>query len=140
MSKNKNCSDYLGIHIAENVLSKVFKDVIKMPNNNPGYDFICSNGYKIDVKSACMKKDRPDSWYFHTENNFIADYFLCIAFDNREDLNPLHMWLIPSNTITNKNSSLYISNKSIDVWNRYEKSIYNIIQCCNSFRWATIDI
>ena len=101
MSENKECSLYLGVHVAEQVLSKVFKNVKQMPNGNKGYDFICNKNMKIDVKSSTiLKRDyKSDSWLFQIKRNKIADYFLCLAFDNREDLNPLHIWLIPSENI-----------------------------------------
>ena len=49
---NKSSSHYLGTHIAEQVLSKVFKDVVRMPPNNPGYDF---EMYRIDKVDDVMK-------------------------------------------------------------------------------------
>ena len=48
---------------AERVLSKVFKNVIRQPHYTPGFDFICGRGFKIDVKSACMRTS--GSWMFH---------------------------------------------------------------------------
>ena len=56
--KLKSCPAYLGIHIAEQVLSKVFKNIKMMPMHNPGYDFICNHGKKIDVKSSCIQKNK----------------------------------------------------------------------------------
>lgn len=44
MSENKSCSIFLGVHVAEKVLSRVFKDVKQMPTHNPGYDFVCNRG------------------------------------------------------------------------------------------------
>lgn len=103
MSENKDCNLYLGVHIAENALSKIFEDVQRMPYGNPKYDFICGRGFKIDVKSACQYIDRGRVvWSFHINCNTIADYFLCIAFDNRKHLNPLHIWLIGGDEIINK--------------------------------------
>lgn len=54
-NENRMCSQYLGIFIGEKVLSKVFKNVERMPINHSGYDFICGNGYKIDVKVSCRR-------------------------------------------------------------------------------------
>lgn len=131
MSENKNCSAYLGIHIAERVLSLAFNNVEIMPNNNPGYDFICNNGYKIDVKSSVLHhRNNWAGWNFAIGKNKIADYFLCIAFDNRTDLNPLHIWIIPSN-ILNTQSGATISISTLDKWKKYEKDIDNVITCCN---------
>lgn len=95
MSENEDCCMYLGIHIAERILSKIFENVMRMPINNRGYDFICKKGYKIDVKSATLV-NRPNSnryWSFHINHNDIADYFLLIGFDDRENLEPMHIWL-----------------------------------------------
>lgn len=39
ITKNKECSDYLGCYIAERLLSKIYPDVQVMPHGNPGYDF-----------------------------------------------------------------------------------------------------
>ncbi len=66
MSDNRECSSFLGCHIAEQVLSKTFKDVEIMPPSNPGYDFICNKGKKIDVKSSCLRYKNPKhkSWMF----------------------------------------------------------------------------
>ncbi len=101
MSKNKECPAYLGIFLSERVLSKVFESVTRMPNNNVGYDFICKNDFKIDVKSACLQKykankakDEYKVWKFNIRHNKIADYFLLLAFNNRTDLEPQHIWLI----------------------------------------------
>ena len=129
---NTECSMYLGVDIAENVLSKVFNDVEIMPPNNPGYDFICNKGKKIDVKSACPRK-KDTTWNFTIKYNTIADYFLCIAFDNREDLNPLHIWLIPGNLV-NKNSGKTISKSTFHKWDKYELDITKTIECCDHIK------
>ena len=91
MKLNKKCSQFLGCHVAERVLSHVFKDVQRMSNGNKGYDFICNKGFKIDVKSSCIQKN--NSYIFSIRYNNIADYFLCIAFDNRENLNPQYIFV-----------------------------------------------
>ena len=128
---NKCCPDYLGVTVAEKVLSKVFKNVQRMPMNNPGFDFICGRGYKIDVKSACKLKDR-NTWMFCINHNRIAGYFLVLAFDNRDDLNPLHVWLIPGRAV-NHLSILAISLSTIEKWSQYELigKLDKVIACCN---------
>lgn len=137
MTKNPGCSSYLGVHIAEDVLSKVFKDVHKMPMNNKGYDFVCNMGYKIDVKSSCRyhRKNRSDGWGFTINRNKIADYFLCIAFDNRKDLNPEYLWLLPGKEINNK-KGVSIAESTIKKWKQYELNdkLNKVINCCNSLR------
>ena len=92
MGKNRDCSKFLGIHVAEQVLTKVFDNVEVMPHNNIGFDIICNRRKKIDVKSSCMHKN--GRWMFNIKHNMIADYFLFLAFDNRKYLNPLYIKLM----------------------------------------------
>ena len=138
ISINKSCSQYLGITVAEQVLSKVFKNVKQMSPNHPRYDFVCNKGKKIDVKSATLKFDkrRPNDkgkWYFNINKNTIADYFLCIAFDNREDLNPQHLWLIPGKEI-NHLLGFGISKSNVHKWKKYSQPINKVISCCNTLK------
>jgi len=134
MEKNKNCPMFLGCHIAERVLSHVFKDVERMPANNPGFDFICNKGMKIDVKSSCLHKNR----YLFTLNcNKIADYILLIGFDNRENLNPQHIWLI-KNELINEVKSLAITNTEpcLLELSKYELTdkLKETIECCTKLK------
>lgn len=134
MSKNRSCSMFLGVHIAERVLSMVFDNVKQMQNCNPGYDFICDKGKKIDVKSSCLRySGKTPFWSFHTEYNKIPDYFLCLAFDNRKNLTPLHMWLLPTDKF-NHLSAAVISTSTIDKWNRYNISVDKVTGCCDILR------
>ncbi len=52
MSENDECSSYFSIYIAENYVMKTFEDPVKMPRNNPGFDWICKNGKKIEHKDV----------------------------------------------------------------------------------------
>ena len=140
---NKECANYLGIHIAERLLSKIFENVTRMPYGNPSYDFICKKGYKIDVKSSCIRKNR-NNWSFGIDKNQIADYFLLLAFDNRKDLNPLHIWLIKGNEMLgngnmvkkplNVRNTLTIFNteKNIGLYKKYEQidKLEKLKECC----------
>lgn len=130
---NNKCGIWLGIHVAEQVLSKVFKNFQRMPTNNPGYDFICGKNYKIDVKSSCLVKNKLKTWTFVINKNIIANYFLCLAFDNRGDLNPLHIWLIPSNILNHKVSTS-ISESTLYKWSQYEQSLDKVLTCCNTMK------
>lgn len=133
---NKDCPAYLGCTIAETVLSHVFKNVEIMPIQNPGFDFICGKGFKIDVKSSCRykRKKRQDSWRFNIRYNMTADYFLCLAFDNRQDLNPEHIWLIPSVNVNDK-SGITITESKLNNWSKYELHRLNdIITYCNTMK------
>ena len=69
-SENRQCPAFLGVHVAEQVLSKVFKDVKKMPYGHKGFDFICNKGKKIDVKSSCMRAS-GSNWAFDIRKNKI---------------------------------------------------------------------
>jgi len=106
-----------------------------MPLENPGYDFVCSRGYKIDVKSSTRSTRYPNTWTFHINKNTTADYFLCIAFDNRADLNPEHMWLIPGNII-NDRSAVRISDGALAEWEAYHlaEKLDEVKLCCNTLK------
>lgn len=102
--KHTSCTWYLGVHIAEPMLLEYFGNATRAQPNTVGYDYICSKGYKIDVKASCVIQPKWTSpyWGFGIRRNNIADYFLCIAFDNRTDLNILHTWLIPALVVVDK--------------------------------------
>lgn len=124
MSENRDCSMFLGVHVAERVLSRVFKDVQTMPMNHRGHDFICNRGKKIDVKSSTTLRHatRSNRWQFDIRRNTIADYFLCIAFNNRDELTPIHIWLIPG-AMLSKNTAVSISTTRIDKWDEYRLDV-----------------
>lgn len=137
MSENKTCSDYLGVHIAERVLSAFFENITRMPCNNPGYDYICGRGFKIDVKSSCLRyrTDASPYWGFNIRGNVNADYFLLLAFNDRDALEPQHVWLIPLD-VMNGRKNLLIPNvsKSLAKWERFERPLDKVIACCKSLR------
>jgi hypothetical protein len=137
MQDAKDCSAFLGVVVAERVLSTFFTNIQRMPYGNPGYDFRCGKGFKIDVKSGCRKtrEGSADQWHFEIRLNKTADYFLCLAFDNRESLNPEHVWLIPGNVVNNK-QLLSISESRIDKWLQFEHSTSKVIICCHKLRGA----
>ncbi len=145
IDEDKNSSQYLGIVVAERVLSKVFKDVKRTPMTNEGYDFICRRGYKIDVKSSCLNES--NFWHFAIKRNKIADYFLFLAFDNREDLNPKRIWLIKGTEIIKTENLIAPLNERQSFWilntrqgrKRYKKyrktdKLRETISCCNVLR------
>lgn len=137
MNEIKECSMFLGCYVAENILSLEFKNIIRMKVTNPGYDYVCGKGYFIDVKSSCLSKDKwgSEKWKFHIERNKIADFFLLIGFDNRNDLNPMHIWLVPGHII-NSRIGIGISNNvnSLNKYKIYERSLDNAILCCNEMK------
>jgi hypothetical protein len=133
----KDCTAWLGVHIAEHALSNFFEDITRMPTGNPGYDFICKNGFKIDVKSSCIRTPVHHSprWTFTIDKNQLADYFLLLAFDSRESLTPMHVWLVPGKAI-NQNVTLTITNLlfTMDKWNKYEHPLDKVINQCSAMR------
>lgn len=131
MRENTQCPMYLGVHVAERILSKVFKNVERMPVNNIGYDFVCSRDKLIDVKAATASK--RGGWTFHIRENKIADYFLCLAFDNRNDLTPMHLWLVPGRVLNNKITTS-ISPSTVSKWSDYELPVNKVATCCDTIR------
>ncbi len=130
---NRMCSSFLGCHVAERVLSKVFNNVELMPYGNPGYDFKCGKDFLIDVKAATKHK-RWGSWGFSIRKNVVADYFLCIGFDDRHNLNPEHIWLIPGNLIDHL-TQIKMSSSTLDKWMEFElDKLDDVKMCCDSMR------
>jgi hypothetical protein len=139
MKDNPECTTWLGIYVTERLLSRVFKDVVRMPPNNKGFDFCCAKNYKIDAKSSCLRHHEVDGdyWTFQIYHNEVADYFACLAFDNRSSLTPMHFWLIPG-YVVNDHVAFRISN-SLTVlakWAKWERPLGEAIACCNSLRGA----
>jgi len=131
MSENKECPSYLGVHVNERLLKHYFNDVVMMPFGNPGYDFVCNNGWKIDAKSSATgDKGR---WKFLINHNTTADYFFCVAYDNRKDLNIIHIWMLPGNEF-NHMSTASISKNTVHKWTKYEKPIDEMMMCCNDMK------
>ena len=142
-TESKTCSQYLGVHVAERLLSMVFTNVQKMQFNNVGYDFICGKGFKVDAKSACLHRylDKEGNktssrWTFNIRYNTIPDYFACIALDNRTLLTPLHLWIIPADVINTK-TTLEISLGTVSKWLQYEQPLDKVLLSCNTLREAS---
>lgn len=134
MYENKLCPQYLGIVIGERLCRHLFKDVEVMPYGNPKFDIICNRGKKIDVKISCIrlgknKKPTINNWTFNIRKNTVADFFILVAFDNIESLNPIHMWMIPGNEINN-NLGESISSSTIHKWDKWKKDIKHAQLCC----------
>ena len=131
MSENKECTLYLGVYRAEQALSQIYPDVVRMPMNNPNYDFICNKGKKVDSKCSCLNK--AGRWSFNIKRNTEADYFICLAFDNRDDLNPLHIWLLPGDKFNHLSGASLCPN-TVDKWDEYRLKIGKVITGCNAMR------
>lgn len=137
LGTNPDCASYLGVCVAERVLSHIFEHVTRMPFGNPGYDFTCRRGYKIDVKSGCRyhREGWSDWWLFHIDKNTTADYFLLLAFDDRKSLTPEHVWLIPGSEVSDR-VSVGITESRLKKWAQYElhDKLEDVVKCCNAIR------
>ena len=135
MYENKSCPQYLGIVIGERLCRHLFNDVTVMPHGNPGFDFICNRNMKIDAKSACLSYSgrSKGKWSFNIGRNTMADYFICVAFDNRKELNVSHQWLIPGHEVNDKlNTS--ISSSTIHKWDKWKCDINDVQMCCKKLK------
>lgn len=133
--KNKSCSGYLGIVAAERLIKHLFNDVVMMPYGFPDYDMICNKGKKINVKASTIriiknKNSTVNNWQFNIKRNKKCDFFLCLAFDNVEDLNPLITWMIPGKEI-NHLLKITISPTTIHEWDKWKMDMSNAQYCCN---------
>lgn len=107
ISENKDCTAYLGVHIAERKIARIILPIVlgniknQMPYGNPGFDFIVEEkerDVRVDIKSGRLGDNK---WDFAIKNNDIADYFLLIGFNNKYDsiLKCLRTWLLYKNDI-----------------------------------------
>ena len=131
MSDNKECPAYIGVYVNEGLIKLYFDDVEVMPYGHPGYDIICKNGKKIDAKGSTTGD--KGYWSFHINHNTIADYFFCVAYDNREDKNIIHIWILPGE-IFNCFTGVRISKSTLSKWAEYEHPLDKAISCCDSMR------
>ena len=141
MYENKFCASYLGVAIAERLCRHLFKDIEVMPYGNPKFDFICNKGKKIDVKSSCtrLRDKKHQYWKFNINCNVIADFFIFIAFDNVEDLNPLYLWMIPGHKINDK-ASKSIRLTTIHKWDEWKMDIKDAQTCCAEMKASEIKL
>ena len=104
MSENENCSQYLGTLVAERqygriILPEIFGGIEKeMPYGNPSYDFLVKGNIKVDIKSCCLREMKGWlGWEPHVRFNNVTDYFVILAFDDRDNLNLIFVWSIGKN-------------------------------------------
>lgn len=131
MSENRECPSWLGVHVNEGLLKMMFNDVVVMPYGTAGYDFVCNNGKKIDGKSSATGDKGHLS--FHINHNTTADYFFCAAYDNRKDLNIIHIWMLPGDKF-NHLVCATISLSTVHKWAEYEHPLGKAILCCDSMK------
>lgn len=105
MSENEECSSYFGVHITESLVFKLFEsedpDIKRVPYGTIGYDWICKQG-KIQHKARCITFDNKCGWCgwkYHIDRNKIADIHVLTAWDNRDNLNPMYVWIFEKGDI-----------------------------------------
>lgn len=114
---NKDCSRYFGINIAENYVSNTFEDPIRMPNDNPGFDWVCKKGYKIQHKARCLTyREKRIYWAFDIKYNNIADYFMFSGWDSRSNLEPMYVLMFHKNDIVR--GDVFWRRENINITNR----------------------
>jgi len=122
---NEDCPIHFG-EFTENLMIQTFEDPIKMPPNNPGFDWKCRNGDKVDNKGRCLDYDNRSNWsgwIFSIRYNDVADIFILSAWDNRDSLNPLHVWIFHKNDIIRKGNGAYAP--KVEFWKRDGFTITN---------------
>ncbi len=92
---NPYCSAHFG-DFTENLMIRTFEGAIRMPYGNPGYDWTCKRGDKIDNKGVCCGNRR---YAFGIKYNDKTDWFILSAWDNRDSLTPLYVWAFHKNDI-----------------------------------------
>jgi hypothetical protein len=121
---SKNNSRYLGISIAEEIVSKAFPEAARMPPDHPKYDFIFPDGSHVDVKASCIVAQSTNSrrvvWQFIINKNRAADSFLLMAFDDRQSMNLRNVWLIPGSIINHRYG---ITLRDIDKWKPFKLQV-----------------
>lgn len=121
---NTECSSWFG-EFTENLMIQTFEDPVKMHYGNPGFDWLCKNGEKIDNKGRCLQhaENQSERWIFHINHNNIADWFILSAWDNRDSLTPLHVWAFHKNDIV----------RGKKFWRRETFSISNTLEGLKEF-------
>jgi hypothetical protein len=140
MSENKKSPSWLGVHIAERALSKFFKHIVRTPSQSSGGDFFCDRNYLIDVKCSCLhnrKVVRNQYWDIAIRHNTKADYFLFLLFDDRTNLTPMHVMLVPGGVV-NDHKNVLITNtpQCLEKWAQYERPLDKVVCCCAQMRAA----
>jgi hypothetical protein len=137
LSEAIDSTSYLGVYIAERALSGFFDHITRMPTGNRGFDFLCGRGFRIDVKSSCrrVREGRSDSWLFHTGKNKLTDYFLCLAFNDRRQLTPEHVWMIPAGKVNDQqNFTISETSDCLERYAAFKKPLDRVTNCCTEMR------
>lgn len=131
----------LGLYI-EKVIASMFGSVAE-PYNNPDIDFVCPQGYKMQVKVSSMRynHNKPIGWSFGIKKNKTADYFILVAVNeindiDKEDFKPLYIWLMKGHLLNYKTGTS-IALSRVSKWNKYsimEEYENRFIVCCSMIK------
>lgn len=143
-SKISGCANTIGLIIAEAILRKAFKVMVKA-HPMESYDFICGQGFKVDSKCSTLhicNNKIGQRWLFNIGRNKVPNAFCLIALDNLpevkpEDAKPVHVWLIPGDAVIdgrvlNDRVCLAVTPRTIarlEPWRRTDME-GRIIKCC----------
>lgn len=126
----KDSSSYFGVCIGEKYVSQTFDNPKMMPYGNPGYDWECKNGLKIQHEARCLCRSEyatdgtnPQFKFTHIDYNKVADVFILSGWKDRKSLEPLHVWAFYKDDIVR--GELF--------WMRDSLSITNIPLCLREF-------
>ena len=145
MYEDRSTDVHLGVVVGESLVGAYYTDLVAMDYGCSGFDFISSDGFKIDSKIASLALGddgcrRDKAWVFNIRKNTEADFFCCIGVDNKQDLNVICAWLIPSNAKTTKGTEvceltgLAISKSNIDFWKDYELDTDILNELCSELK------
>ena len=123
----EDCPVYFG-DFTESLMIQTFEGAVRMRHNNPGFDWICKRGDKIDNKGRCLiYNNKSPNWIFNIRYNNIADWFILSAWDSRDSLTPLHVWAFHKDDIVGgkkfwRRDSFSITNtpKGLKEFEKYE--------------------
>ena len=131
----------LGLYI-EKAIAKMFGSIAEV-TNNPGVDFVCPNGYKMQVKVSSMRYNhgKHPAWSFGIRRNKVVDYFILVAVNSSEDIDkedfkPINIWLMKGKLV-NKQGDVSVALSRISKWDEYSimKEYENkFVACCTTIK------
>lgn len=150
-SENKDCSRYFGNYMEKKYVMQIFEDPIpfeyekdkmgRIIDRTKPYDYICKKGLKIKHIASCIRTDKLHViscfgdpllyWEYLIKNNNVPDYYILSAWNDRDSLEPLYVWIIRGDEIfiTQRSQkpfwdrstfAVYDTRKGIDRMSKYE--------------------
>lgn len=150
-SENKSCPLYFGDYIEKKYVMQIFEDPIlfeykkddmgRIIDKIKPYDYICKKGLKIKHIASCVRIDEfhlssymgdpIPYWGYLIKKNNIPDYYILSAWNDRNSLEPLYVWIIMGDEIfiTQRSQKpfwdratfvIYDTRKGIDRMSKYE--------------------